>query len=675
MWCRNWYETLQGTSRLTALQFAGGRANGGSSMRRVLLIPPALLAAGVLAGRFVWPRERGIPEEEKTRVNEAWAAAAHETGHTTEVLAQRPAQEGLGTMWDFLQRLEKTPAAEFPALWEEVKGDDDDESDDEGDDETPRSMVILFAERWAELDPEAAYAFFGGKPRNQWMIAAVFRTWARMNVETALAAVTGETDEGRRAAALAGIFNAAAEKPADLIAWGRRLSFLDASKLKAEEFDRVIPEDALRKAFEADAAGLRELAAGMPEWFRLRVAAMTAAGELVRDGPGALARLKAAGLTKENASGFVLDMLPRLEGHPEKLPALVDHLTATLGDGWLDYKGMQNLHPLFLMLAKAAPEEVHAMLNKATAGRRASMIPIGQAEAALDLFATDPRLALQLAPSGDTWIAEFLHGPLLPAGSGGTPQETLDLVRTAPSSTMRNGLLHEALSAMMKSSPDTAAAWVEALPAGELKDTARVTLEHRGFTAEQAELERAAMSAAHGGDTSASVELVRGATRRLLREDPAGTGAQVMTGPAGPVRDAALERLGLDWSGYSTQDALTWAESLPPEAQPRALGGIMETWAGAEPAEASDYLAALPPGPERDAPAAGFARGFSSVDPAGALEWANAVQDAALRQSARMEVAGRWLAKNPDEAKMALGAIPGLTDAERQQLLSAPPPR
>jgi len=170
-------------------------------MRRILLVPVGLLAAGVLAGRFVWPRQRGIPVEEKMRVNAAWSAAARETGRTTEVLTQRPVQPELGKMWDFLQRLEKMSATEFPELWEELEAT----GEKKGEGESPSSRKILLAERWAELDPEADYAFFAGKPDNTWLIAAVFRTWARMNVETALAAVTGEKDGNRQAAALAGI--------------------------------------------------------------------------------------------------------------------------------------------------------------------------------------------------------------------------------------------------------------------------------------------------------------------------------------------------------------------------------------------------------------------------------------------------------------------------------------
>ena len=58
---------------------------------RALLIPLSLLAAGTVAGRFIWPRQRGIPAEEMARVNAAWSAAARETGLTESALTQRPA--------------------------------------------------------------------------------------------------------------------------------------------------------------------------------------------------------------------------------------------------------------------------------------------------------------------------------------------------------------------------------------------------------------------------------------------------------------------------------------------------------------------------------------------------------------------------------------------------------
>jgi hypothetical protein len=634
---------------------------------RALCLPLSLLALGVLAGRFIWPRQRGIPPEEVARVNAAWSAAARETETGEAELTRRPAHPALAKTWDFLQRLERTPAAEFPALWAELeeKG-----KEDQGVYYPHSSEELLLAERWAELDPEAAFASLS--KRGEMLVAAIFRTWSRMNVETALAAVAAIKDDSCRAAALAGIFHAASENPADLIAWGQRLSFLDTSELDSAAFDSVIPADALRRAFESDPDAVRELGAKLPPWFRARLDALAAARELATDLPAALARIDAAGLTKQNATAFVLDMLPLAEGHPDKLVAVAEHLTLTLGHGWLKYDGTQNLHALFTALAKSAPDKVHALLSKAAADN--PIVAVGQADAAVDLFATDPRMALQLAPSGATWIIEILSGSLLPPGSAGPPQEALELVRTAPFSTLRDGLLHEALTSLIKSSPDAAAAWVDALPPGELQDTARVTLDQPDLSPAQADLERAAASAAHGGDNAASLDLVRQVTRQLLNNDPEGTTAQIMAWPASPARDAALERAGLDWSSASTPDALTWAESLDADAQPQALSGILQTWAQAEPGEASEYLAALPPGALRDAPAAGFARGLSHVDPASSLTWAATVQDAALRQSTLMEVAGRWLAKNADAARNALQSIPGLTDSERRRLLTAPPP-
>ena len=641
-------------------------------MRRVLLIPLLLLASGVLAGRFVWPRQRGIPAEEKARVNAAWAAAAKETGIPETALAQRPAQPELAKLWDFLQRLETTPASEFPALWAELETMDEEGA---GVFRSHSPEQILFAERWAELDPEAAFAFFKGKGGHDLLIAAIFRTWARMNVETALAAVTAEKDGSSRSAALAGIFNAAAENPADLIAWGRRLSFLDAAKLRPEDFDEVIPPDALRRAFDADPAGVRELAAHLPEWFRLRLDALVTARELATDLPAALTRMDAAGLTKKNATDFLLSMMPLMDAHPEKWPAVMEHLTAKLGPAWLDIANSDSLRPFLSALATAAPDRVHALLHHA--GASGYGLTAAREYAAAGLFASDPRLALQLAPPGDVWISEFISGPLLAPGAAGPPEQALELVRTAPSSTMRDGMLQEALTALMKSSPESAAAWVNALPPGELQDSARVTLTHSDYSPRQLALERAAASAAHGGENAASLDLVTAATKRLLSTDPKAATAQVMSWPASPARDAALETAGRVWANAAKPEALAWAESLPAEAQPRALGGVMQAWADAEPAEASEYLAALPSGPSRDAPAAGFARGLAGVDPASALQWSATVQDAALRAATLQEVARRWLGQDAAAARAGLNAIPGLTSEERASLLNtvpAPPP-
>jgi len=601
-------------------------------------------------------------------VNAAWAAVAQDSGVEAATLTQRPAQPELAMMWDFLQRLETTPVSEFPALWAEVKAAEE----AEGLPPHRRSALMLVAERWAELNPEAAFAFLSAQEgTNHFIAVVVFRTWSCMNVETALATVTAEKNEGRRSAALAGIFNAAAENPADLIAWGRRLSFLDASKLDAQHFDQVIPPDALRRAFALDPAGVRELAASMPVWFRLRLDALETARELATDPAAALARMDAAGLTKQNATGFLLDMMPLLESHPEKLPEVIEHLTAKLGPSWMDTRNYDHMMPLLPALAKAAPDRVHEILHRAT--RESTTLVLAREHAAANLFASDPRLALQLAPPGDTWIEGFIGGPMLSPGAAGPPEHALELVRTAPSSNMRDGLLHEALTALMKSSPEAATAWVNALPPGELQDTARVTLDHSDYNPAQLALERAAASAAHGGEDAASLGLVRSAAKRLLATDPAAATAQIMTWADSPARDAALEAAGLGWASAAQPEALTWAESLPPDAQPPALGGIMESWAAGEPAAASEYLAALPPGPERDAPAAGFARGLIGVDPASALQWGATVQDAALRAAMLQELAARWKQNDPAAARAVVESIPGLSSEERASLINPAP--
>ena len=74
---------------------------------RFLYVPGALMLAGLLAGHFVWPRQRGLTEEEKVRVDAAWSAAVKETGLSEEELTKRPANAVLGKHWDFLQRLER----------------------------------------------------------------------------------------------------------------------------------------------------------------------------------------------------------------------------------------------------------------------------------------------------------------------------------------------------------------------------------------------------------------------------------------------------------------------------------------------------------------------------------------------------------------------------------------
>lgn len=620
------------------------------------------MAAGVMAGRGMKPRPEGAGEETGLvrAVRQKENAGAQTKG---DPLSRRPDDPELAKRWDFLERLEKTPVEGLPAFWEEVAQAGNAEQNP-ANEFSPEE--ILIAERWAELDPNGAVAFFLARGDRQAMIGTVFGVWAQLDPDAAASFLAKHNSPDLRETAVVGIFAAMVNDPAGMIAWGRRLVFMEARDMKADDFDGVIPPDAMRRAFELDPAACRELADRMPAWFRERLEALTVLKEAATNLPAALARIDAASLTKESATRFFNELVPLARVSPEKLLAVAEHLTERMGNGWLKASSNLDLQPLLLGLARAAPERIHRILGNAASGDLAT--DLFRAEAAANVFETDPRLALRLAPPGTPWLSEFMGGPLVPRQLPGTPQETLELLRDAPSSMMRDTLLKNALSSLMKDSADAAAAWVESLPAGELRSVAQVTMESPDKPAMYADLARAVTSANSGTEDTASLARVRELTKMAVMTDPFALSEHVMTLPEGGARDAAVQTAGKNWAYWSTPDALKWAEDLPESMRSKAAAGVLESWAGAEPEAASEYLAAHREEWNDDTPVSAFARGLAALNPAASMKWAVTVNDPAQRAEVLGEIAEGWLKKDAAAAREGIQNLPGLTADERQRL-------
>jgi hypothetical protein len=634
------------------------------------LLPAVLMAAGVFAGHSLQPPRPSRESEGMGLVRALRSNPLRGVQRPENVLSQRPANPGLAKLWDFLQRLEKTPVTEFPAFWEELE---EAGNIDQNPAQEFSPQETLLAQRWAELDPAAAAAFFTGGGGRGGMLRTVFAVWSLTDPDGAFSALSKLSSPEKRTLAAAGIFAAASDDPASLIAWARRCTFLEGRKLKEDDFNSVIPPDALRRAFDLDPAACRELTVRTPDWFRARLDALIVLKEAEASLPDALRRIDTAGPAKDAATRFLLELMPLADSQPEKILAITEHLTSKLGNGWLKSQEYADLEPALLALARAAPDRVHRILADAASPDIGT--DVFRAQAACTLYGTDPRLALQVAPPGSPWITEFMGGPIVTSVLPGSPQEILDLVRGAPSSMMRDSLMREAFARLRAESPDSASQWVDTLPPGELKDVAGVTLTNFDAPAMVADLSRAVVSANTGGPDAANLERVRQLTKNAVRSDPAALGEQLMSLPEGAARDTALQTAATWWASASTSDALKWAESLPPGPREKAVAGVLETWAASEPAAASEYLAAHLPTLDRDTPVSAFARGLAGIDPAASLEWAATVTDPVLRAGALQEIAAGWLKKNSGAAREGLQTIPGLTPAERQQLTnSAVPP-
>ena len=159
---------------------------------------------------------------------------------------------------------------------------------------------------------------------------------------------------------------------------------------------------------------------------------------------------------------------------------------------------------------------------------------------------------------------------------------------------------------------------------------------------------------------------------RAAQADSSGTLALLGDWPPGPARQLAMEKAASFAAGQSTAKALDWVQQIPdPSAQAEAVWGVLGIWTAHEPLAVSEWLPTLAPGPVREAAVDRFAETIATLDPVASLAWAVTLTDPAVR-AARLETTYRNWSTNDPAAAAALKEIPGLSQADVQQLLTLP---
>jgi hypothetical protein len=619
-------------------------------MRRCwLAIPPLFLfAAGAAAGWW------SSPGEEKLVTPAVSAVAAPATPAVTE----KPGPPGEREV--FLQQLEATSAEDFPALWAEVKKRKPEKSPLSLDNSIEE--LLLFA-RWAEVDPlAAAGAAEEDHSDGSLLLSSVFGIWAERDPDAALAAADSLKAD-HRMNALEAIFKLAMRTPDELTPWMQRLAPFLGNGMPQDLFSQAMRPRDLAAAAAKDPAAFREMTAALPEEFRRPFLMAEWCAAAAKDLPAALARMESLKLSSNDGGKLLQMLLPLTTSQPATLAAVAEKLPA----GWI---GASEVPPhLLIALAKAAPDKIHQLTD--AAGSLGAGASIETHSAALLLFDSDPQLALKLSGGGDGIITE-IFGNDVPDMARTQPQAALDLLRSAPPSTLRESILMESLTRLRQESPEAARQWVESLENGSLKDSARVLVEGPELSRTAAQFGMALATASAADAPGSSQYQLSNMLKRFMLTDPETTVAQISTLPAGALRENTLRTAGQEWAGSSTPDALAWSETLTGAERVAAQSGIVRKWAEYEPAAASEFVQELPPGEERDGPAAALARGVSQSDPRAGLAWAASITGSEQRLSIMREVAGEWLEKSPEAARQAILEMPGINEAERTTLLQPP---
>jgi hypothetical protein len=114
-------------------------------------------------------------------------------------------------------------------------------------------------------------------------------------------------------------------------------------------------------------------------------------------------------------------------------------------------------------------------------------------------------------------------------------------------------------------------------------------------------------------------------------------------------RRAELEIAAI-WASNDPKAASEWAAHKSDAGRNPVIGIVAATWAVIDPTAAGKWMDSLP-GASRDAAIVSYSAALERRDPATALGWTLKIEDPKLQKRNVDRIAGRWLTRQPDEAK------------------------
>jgi hypothetical protein len=193
------------------------------------------------------------------------------------------------------------------------------------------------------------------------------------------------------------------------------------------------------------------------------------------------------------------------------------------------------------------------------------------------------------------------------------------------------------LARMARYDPTATCAWADALPPGPLRDRAQFQV---------------ALSS--GGE--GNIDQAMAAYRSVATEDPKGELAR---------------QLAMVLARQDGAIAAQWATGMKEgDIRSAALTAAAEQWTQDDPRGAALWIAALPPGMDRDRVVREYAAKVVFADPVTAAEWVTQVEDPGVRTSAAKAVFMTWNQEDPVASRTWLRALTGVEEEWRTQALS-----
>lgn len=185
--------------------------------------------------------------------------------------------------------------------------------------------------------------------------------------------------------------------------------------------------------------------------------------------------------------------------------------------------------------------------------------------------------------------------------------------------------------------PELFAKWLEALPAGDLRDRSQLIL--------------------------ASQLAYKGRTLEALQRFP--RTSSVATFPK------SARTLAAQLASQDPAEVARWVEGLPTgPAQTHAAAGLVQEWTNREPRAAAQWIESLPAGQLRDAGTTALAVKMVQADPDASAAWVESIRDPAAKERAVNEVFRSWAINDPSGARDWLREMPGLSEVMKNRLIN-----
>ncbi len=135
----------------------------------------------------------------------------------------------------------------------------------------------------------------------------------------------------------------------------------------------------------------------------------------------------------------------------------------------------------------------------------------------------------------------------------------------------------------------------------------------------------------------------------------------------------AYKDVAAEYSQFSLDSARAWIETIDsPEAQRKAVEGLMPHWLRFQPKEATNWIKRQSNPSIKDPAIVGLINYTGSSDPRTAFQWAGEIGDPEMRSEFVIYTGARWLAIDPDTAGEYLTNQAVLTESERAEIFENP---